>query len=74
MQVHGHIAESSSNYREPQRYPTLRGVVQSVCIHVHVELGKSLCDAAGYLEILCAPYAVLNESILWLRERHRCYC
>jgi len=36
--------------------------VQSVCIHVYLELGEPLCDAAGYLEILCAPccYAVLK--------------
>jgi len=51
MQVHGHIAESSSNYRNPWPYPTLPGAVQSVCIHVHLELGESLGDAAVYLEI-----------------------
>jgi len=25
----------------------LRGAIQSVCIHVYLELGKPLCDATG---------------------------
>jgi len=44
MQVYTHtLAESSSNYRKPSWYPTLRGIVQSVCIQVYVELGE--CSA-----------------------------
>ena len=50
MQVYGHIAENSSNYRKPRRYPTLYGAVQRVCIHVYMELGETLWDAAGYLK------------------------
>jgi len=68
MQVYSHIAESSSIYRTPQRYPTLRGAVQIVYIHVYLELGESFCDAADQLEILCEP------CCSQMRERHRCYC
>jgi len=35
------------------RYPTLRGAVQSVCIHVYLELGESLYDAPGYHNSMC---------------------
>jgi len=45
----------------------LRGTVQIVCIHVYLELGESLCDAANYLEIICEP------CCSQMRERHRCY-
>jgi len=40
MQVYGHIAENSSNYRKSQRYPTLHGAVHRVCIHIHLESGE----------------------------------
>jgi len=66
--TYGHVAESSSNYRKSQRYPTLRGAVQSVCIRVYLESGQPLCDAAGYLEILWTP--CYSE----MREWHRCCC
>jgi len=46
----------------------LRGAVQSVCIHVYLELGEVLCDAASYLEILCAP------CCSQMRDHHRCFC
>jgi len=45
-----------------------REAVQSVCIHVHLKLGQPLWDAAGYLEIVCAP------CCSQIREQHRCYC
>ena len=44
------------------------GAMQSVCVHVYLELGKLHCNAAVYIEILCAPCC--SE----MRERHRCYC
>jgi len=59
MQVYGNIVESSWNYRRPYQYHTLRGAVQSVCIHVYLELGELLCHSAGYLEIIC-DHAVLK--------------
>jgi len=40
----------------------MRGAVQNVCIHVHLELGEPLCDAAGYLEILCGMCTILFSN------------
>jgi len=59
MQVYGHIAENSSNYRKPYLNPTLHGAVQRVCIHVYLELGEPLCDAASYLKFYVS-HAVLK--------------
>jgi len=65
MQVYSHVAEGSSNYKKPWRYLTLRRIVQSLYIHIHLEFDEPLCDATGCLEIisvfpktfrLAAPY------------------
>jgi len=69
MQVYSHIAENWSHYRKPQRYIMLRGAVQSVCIHVELELGELLCDAVSYLGILCAAPCCSQ-----MREQRKCYC
>ena len=59
MQVYGHIAENSSNYRKPQLYPTLPGAMQTVDIHVHLVLGEPLFNAAGNLKFY-VHHAVLK--------------
>ena len=59
MQVYGHIVECSSINRKLKQYPALRGDVQSVCIHVYLEIGEPFCDAAGSLKFYLHP-AVLK--------------
>jgi len=46
----------------------VHGAVQRVCIHVYLELGESLWDAAGYLKF----YA--HHSCLKCENGTRCYC